>query len=113
MVAQETSRSSSGLFFLSGFLPALDTSFFFLWAVSSSFLSSISSSLGLFLTNLTWFLALILVSSPRWSISLDPLTSFTWNSSGSQGDLTEVFCCWMRTSSPAFSFFSLAFFLLS
>ena len=52
MVAQETSRSSSGLFFFSGFLPASDTSLFllgfsFFWAVSSSFLGSISSSLGL------------------------------------------------------------------
>ena len=118
MVAQETSRSSLGLFFFSGFLPASDTSlfllgFFFFWAVSLSFLGSISSSLGLFLTSLTRFLALILVSSPRWSINFDPLTSFTSNPSGSQGDLSEVFCCWMRTSSPLVSFFSLAFCLLS
>ena len=74
MVAQDTSRSSSGLLFLAGSLPALDTSLIFLWADSSSLLGLISSSLGLSLTSLTLFLALTLVSSPRWSISFDPLT---------------------------------------
>ena len=93
MVAQDTSRSGSGLLFLAGFLPASDTSSIFLWAVSSSLLGLISSSSGLFLTSLTLFLALIFVSSPRWSISFDPLTSLTWNPLGSQGDLTEVLCC--------------------
>ena len=65
MVAQETSRSGSGLvFFLAFPFLAPDMSFFFFWAVSSSFLGSISSSLGLLPTNLTWFFALILASSP-------------------------------------------------
>ena len=74
MVAQDTSRSSSGLLFLAGSLPALDTSLDFFWAGSSSLLGLISSSLGLSLTSLTLFLALTLVSSPRWSINFDPLT---------------------------------------
>ena len=112
MVAQETSRSGSGLFFFLAFtFSATNTSFFFF--LGSASFGAIPSSLGLFFTSLTWFLALILVSSPRWSINFDPLTSFTWNPSGSQGDLTEVFFCWMRTSSPLVSFFSLAFCLPS
>ena len=114
MVAQDTSRSSSGLLFLAGSLPALDTSLsFFFWAGSSSLLGLISSSLGLSLTSLTLFLALTLISSPRWSVNFDPWTLFTWNPSGSQGDLTEVLVCWMRTSFPTLSFFSFAFFLRS